>query len=644
MKPKRQRIPNLITPFQDELTYSIIARVRWLMRFGSVENVAEHFFGGKVGIKVKDLTPRLGDLHRIEGEDADPLAFIRKHTLLPIYAPFLAPKSLSAMESRLKSGTATGVHARAGVQNSLGGRPEYLRFCPCCATEERAKMGEAYWHRLHQVSGVLVCPVHKVFLQESDVKMSSQLQDSKRLFAAEDVIQSLPPVAIDLASLDHQTLLRLAQSAEDLLSNSYGGDGFDRLRQRYRSLASENGYLTIGGRILTRKLLEDFYTRFHHSLLESLSPALAASCEYWVPRMFLNATNVQPPLRHMLLMDFFRITPQRFFKLSGVIVGILGSGPWRCSNPLCPKAGRKVIREIRYARSSKTKRIVGILICPTCGQRIRRSLIDGREHETVLNQGPLWERELGKLWEDRSLSLAAISAQLKSDPDTVLMYAAKQGLWFSPKIRAYFSGRNKAKFNFKRGLRFQRRMKKHRATWLEQRKKYPDKTISELRLRANTCYRFLSLHDRAWLRKNSPAARQRQYPGGRRVDWKKRDRQFAASIKQAKNQMMRAQTVPERIRRRALLAQAGDPNGIRCNWKRLPLTHLALDSLAEGRLEFLLRSIAWLASELRRQKGGVDQRELVRCVRSHHPGYRDLIYHQDVISAIRAEVVNNAEF
>jgi hypothetical protein len=640
MKAKRQRIPNLITPFQDELTYSIVARIRWLMRFGSVKNVAEHFFGGHTGIAVKDLTPKLGDLHRIEGDDCDALAFIRKHTLLPLYAPFLAPKTLSAIESRLTSGTATGVHALAAVQNSLGGRsPEYLRFCPCCAAEERANTGEAYWHRLHQVSGVLVCRVHRVFLEKSGVIMRSK--NSRRLFAAEDVIPQQTPVAVDLSHLGHQTLWRIARSAEDLLSNAYRADGLDRLRQRYRSLASENGYLTMNGRLLIRKLLADFATHFPSSLLQTLSPALAASSEYWVPSMFLNAANVQPPLRHMLLMDFFRLTPERFFILTGVIVGILGRGPWPCRNPVCPKAGKKLIREVRYVRDPHTKRIFGILICPICGQRTRRTLIDGRERGSILSRGPLWESELARLWADESLSLGQICARLKATPDTVLMHAAKQGLPLPRKSEAGLSGRNEERFISKREILFQQRVKRHRATWLELREHFPDNTLSELRQKADTCYRFLNLRDREWLRRNRPVLPARAYPGGRRVDWKSRDRLLAARIRSARDQMLRAQTVPKRIRKQALLYQAGDPAGIRKRWESLPLTRAAFDSLAEGRLAFLLRCIAWLANELRKQRGVVDEGELVRRVRSQHPGYYDLIRHRDVVRAIHAEVMKS---
>jgi hypothetical protein len=275
-----------IKPFPDELMYSMVARIRWLSPLGGLSNMAEIHFGGLAGTGVMDLTPKLGELHRTAGHDCDPLTFIRNHTLLPFYAPFLTPKNLGGIEDRLKNGSAADVHILAGLTNSSIPRPKYMRFCPSCAAAERAQTGEAYWHRLHQVSGVSVCPIHSVFLRASNIEMSYR-SSRPQLYAAEDEIKDTDLEAVDLTKSDHQVLVRIAKAAESLLNNAFATEGYDKLRERYQLLANQNGYLTVGGRVRVTKLLEDFRSKYSATLLNNLW-SLPSDMNSWIGLMFQN--------------------------------------------------------------------------------------------------------------------------------------------------------------------------------------------------------------------------------------------------------------------------------------------------------------------------------------------------------------------
>lgn len=54
--------------------------------------------------------------------------------------------------------------------------PEWLQFCPICTESDIQKFGESYWHRLHQVPGVKVCPIHNVFLEQSTASVRKERQ------------------------------------------------------------------------------------------------------------------------------------------------------------------------------------------------------------------------------------------------------------------------------------------------------------------------------------------------------------------------------------------------------------------------------------------------------------------------------------
>src|SRR5260370_16965672 len=65
------------------------------------------------------------------------------------------------------------IHMRAGLMASHVSLPQWLRFCSRCVEEDRRRFGECYWHRIHQVPGVEICPLHKVWVRNSAVRMQN---------------------------------------------------------------------------------------------------------------------------------------------------------------------------------------------------------------------------------------------------------------------------------------------------------------------------------------------------------------------------------------------------------------------------------------------------------------------------------------
>ncbi len=61
---------------------------------------------------------------------------------------------------------------------------KYFRFCSICLREDVEQYGEPYWHRVHQVAGVLVCPIHQVWLQNSTVR--TQGENRHEFYAADE--------------------------------------------------------------------------------------------------------------------------------------------------------------------------------------------------------------------------------------------------------------------------------------------------------------------------------------------------------------------------------------------------------------------------------------------------------------------------
>jgi hypothetical protein len=55
------------------------------------------------------------------------------------------------------------------------GNDRFLKYCPLCAVEDRKTYGETFWHRVHQIRNLTICPTHNCLLQTSSVTaISSQ--------------------------------------------------------------------------------------------------------------------------------------------------------------------------------------------------------------------------------------------------------------------------------------------------------------------------------------------------------------------------------------------------------------------------------------------------------------------------------------
>lgn len=200
----------------DELLFSLISRHHRLsgninpsstnrQLFGTSSRVVSHHFIGQLDEFARRTHGSLGD--------ADTL--IREHTILPLYLPFLtaaqAKEAMSTMQASF-----------IGSQNFyLGTSPRQFHFkhplkaCLTCMQSDRERWGIAYWHRLHQIPGVWLCPAHDSPLQTSTIQREMfdwHLPVEQGLQAIE-LWANQNQLASDEKTRQHQLLRRLSDAA-----------------------------------------------------------------------------------------------------------------------------------------------------------------------------------------------------------------------------------------------------------------------------------------------------------------------------------------------------------------------------------------------------------------------------------------------
>ena len=124
---------------------------------------------------------------------------VLKHTMFPQYARFSIGKE-QILNTLINNG-AVDVHNVFTVLPREND-DRFLKYCPLCVKEDRARYGETYWHRAHQIRGMKVCAKHRCVLYPSDVSAISY--NSFSFYSAEfSVNEKVEAVAADNKLLDY---------------------------------------------------------------------------------------------------------------------------------------------------------------------------------------------------------------------------------------------------------------------------------------------------------------------------------------------------------------------------------------------------------------------------------------------------------
>lgn len=152
-------------PLPDELLSSVWLRTA--RRAGlPIGTVARALTGGRKWAPSFFHAGHLADLAPLLG--MTPVELLWKQTVFPYASAFFEPE---VFEKALASVFSIG-HAAAGMGAVTQGVSDYVhfrQFCQVCAREDRKRWGESYWHRSHNLPGVLLCLTHDRVLRETDL-------------------------------------------------------------------------------------------------------------------------------------------------------------------------------------------------------------------------------------------------------------------------------------------------------------------------------------------------------------------------------------------------------------------------------------------------------------------------------------------
>jgi hypothetical protein len=583
-------------PYPDELLYSVIARydVRlghcstpllermvfgdWLSRAPELPTSLEHL--------AAQLPPGLPDT-------ADTL--IQQHTLFPYYAPFLPRERMLTILAAMKTPASHHpIYLVGGSTSSF--RVSTLRFCPVCAAEERQRAGVCYWHRLHQLTSVCVCPDHQVFLEDSGI--DAKKQNPWRYVAADEVIADVPPRPLNTADPHHHMLLNLAMDTAWLLEHPEWRPGRAELHSRYMHLLVQQGYASYTRRIRWEPLVEALEQHYPPALIALFWEPDSRGHVHWARLLRHAHTSVTDPYLHLLLMRFLGHTPQTIPEPPEHYHLPFGAGPWPCLNPVCPSYHHLVIEHCAVSiQQDKTRRPVGVFAC-TCGFTYRRhgpeqSPDECWQYTSIVAYGHVWDDWLRERWDDPNVLLKELARQLGIHPDAVRSQAYRLGCQFP---RPGGRTTEPTQILVSPQPEDSSKVEQMREAWRQIAARDPERSVRQLSAEERRVYEWLLHHDRAWFEQSkevlSFANKPRSLP---RNGWDERDATYASQVSEIADDMRRCWP-PVRASREAILRQLGASNTIRRNPSKLPKTVAALDEHSESQDACFQRKI-WTAAE-----------------------------------------------
>lgn len=399
------------TPYPDELLYSVFARYH--IRSGNIKpsQTLQELFNSQNVIVRADLPYELNSLIKnlpiFSTVTVETL--IQKHTLYPMYAVFL-PDRRSAILRYMKGELGTYIYRSTPSSVHM---PEYFRFCPLCLREELCTFGEAYWHRLHQTPGVLICPTHNVALSNSIVHIQSSKWYEHGVASLLTCPTSNPTPNYSDSTLENLHLI--TSDIESLMTcklNLLPCKKLDWFHIQYIALLIKQGLATLDRQIDENNLRQKFMSFYGSEFLEALGIDVSYDNRNLFNIFQLNV-RIFNPVMHLLMIRFLTNSITKFFA-GKLKYKPFGDGPWLCLNPACENYLQPVVTRLVMSSNNNLDSDYSYIEYPrgtfecNCGFKYTKAGADTTEVDKFRFEKIV---AFGRLWEEKYLLLCATDKQ-----------------------------------------------------------------------------------------------------------------------------------------------------------------------------------------------------------------------------------------
>ncbi len=574
--------------FPDETLFSFVSRYHRLTGFREFRNTVELLFGThKVSLHC-DFPQYLHVASAMLFPEEEPSLVIDNLTIFPYFRPYLSSRQIEKATAYLTGRQTGAIKTLLGMVASQVGAATLYRYCPACLDADRCTYGQAYWHRIHQIPGVWVCPAHQLPLFEVDQAWMTGHRKRLVLPDEADVRKHSIPLPVISSRLD--TLNRLAQVSAQILNANLGGVPPEVWRQLYLERAIELGLARPYGRLSLDALgsyLLSAIAKFPAEHEFRICELILGELPSWLLMLLRKQRRALHPLKHLLLSELLGLNSEDMLKAVQVTRLLDGAESSSQHEGKSSRASDELLCQIMTSSGgalTKVAEITGVSVTTLRLDAVRLGIpVDTRpKNLTPIVIGAL-ERDflaglsLSGIAAKERLSIASLYRVLRMRPEIAVCWRAKR-----------------AKLELTR----------RRTRFLRDLRNKP--------LRRSPEYIWLYRNDRTWLQKKVADHGKAPRCAKERVDWKQRDQYLAQRViawsREALPQKGRPVRVTKSLIGRTLHISAVLDHHI----NRLPLTREAIALLIETREQFHFRRLIWARDQLLANGEPVVQWRLLR--------------------------------
>lgn len=579
----------------DELLYSAAARYQEMFAIPSTASVKRVLWGTANCASVVDMPGRLSHLVDQLPQPAaiTPTELLLRHTAYPYYAAFVNRARRELGRVSLLDGDGRYAHTHLGARVNTADE-EHLRICLRCSRREALRYGAPYWHRVHQLPGVLVCPEHGIRLRRTAVRGGSAARRSAWRYhpLTEDLVARSTP--LDYSKRWHARLRRLARRVQWLLDAMPDAPEPRELHQRHRRLALALGWVRRDGRVTVSDLERAVRAEFGDGLLSRLGTPIGSGRNSWIKRLLTSPRESASPVQHLLMLDLLGADMAACFGSEDTFAAYAGEPDGARRRPVVSEAPCPVRWCDRHEPEVRPPDQPGFaqtqVRCPACG--FHYACEGGNKVLRYIMSLGRWEEQVrenahsGSLsWNEMADALGISGSQLAHQRRTLGLLAPEQP--------------NPAARGARQGGKI-RRCRVRSRNWLSRiRRAHPDWIRDQIQRHNPTNYTWLLRQDRAWAERHLPPPQNQLEVAARSfVDWEARDAAWVERVPAIIEALIAEQERPQRISRRQIHQRLrGTPLSTRAQ-KKLPRTSAAIAAglaeangaaLTERRIEWAVR-------------------------------------------------------
>lgn len=546
-----------------EILYSYAARLSKLNSLGDSRTALFFLFGARHMIPSADLPGHLDDAQQRIGAVAgfdSVLSLVDRSTLFPFYRFFMSLERWERILPIARGANGGSLKTAMGIVANGFGASIVLRSCLSCNRETWTRCGTIVWHSMHQLPGVMVCPIHGCTLvthfQQSRLSHRHELHPCPAGGNPSKITKLWLPM-----------LSRYAQLANAVL-NHVGGAPSPATRQVvYHQALANRGWIRGEQQVCWRPLGLALQKRFHRFAPFEFQQRLQAGsgdCPSWVRSALSTRERFVHPVCHLLLIDLLFESLDSFLDACDAKLACTALPDSKNCEP--DAAGLEHLMD-------------GTISCRKAASRLGLSVTTVVKRRRMLGVG---------ISERRKALHPKLIAELKSAlmlGHPIVDIASRFGLSSVSVSRVLAESAEVVAHRDRNRETIART--EHRGRWVAAMKSQPGVGTKALRKVAGASYAWLYRHDRSWLQEHLPE-RANDPIHSDRIDWASRDAMLASRVAWAVRNLAEA-PVAKPITSARVVAEIYNESSARVHASRLPEFWKAVQASAETYSQFKSR-------------------------------------------------------